>query len=496
MVVKHYYYADTDPAARVAAQHRIVDLAAQYPNQLSPELVHAAFQLPQDVKEITAEHLQALRVGEEEPWLVVAGWPCQDLSPAGTGLGLQGPRSNLFYDVHRLLLALQSFSTAPVAYLLENAAMRHNFNHAREGELAYAELTNHLGQPVCLDAAQFNSRAHRLRNYWTNLASPGALLQATACWHRAPGLLVNDVLDPNCTAQVARRDDTAPFYPANRKGKPLSALPTIVAYPASHAYREGRVGMVWDAALTCFAEPNADERERALGYLTGSTAAPGLTPRQRHVLLGNCIDQNLLQALFALSRAVCQLAPIPSPPALMVVAPCCPLGGEAQREQRATLLPAMQPAAQQPTQQSSGQQQGPDIWEDSNTMHFLRHGTHHDDTPLPERKRAQRRATSYILMGANLFRVFRDGSRKEVPAPSRRSELITTTHNDTGHFGIARTTSLLKAAYWWHGMGEDVAKYVNQCELCARVQASFNACRARSCNTVAAWGTGSAWASR
>ncbi len=37
-------------------------------------------------------------------------------------------------------------------------------------------------------------------------------------------------------------------------------------------------------------EPSPDERERALGYSTGATTAPGLTLRDRHVVTGRCMD--------------------------------------------------------------------------------------------------------------------------------------------------------------------------------------------------------------
>jgi hypothetical protein len=471
VVVRDYLYADIDPAARIAAQHRMANLAAQYPDQFSPDLARTAFRLPQDVRDITYDALLAAGASKDVPWLVVAGWPCQDLSPAGHGRGLEGARSNLFFSVQRILTDLQQLQPTPPAYMLENAAVQHNFNHPQMGAAAFAELTAHLGQPICLDAAQFNARVHRLCNYWTNLANPVVVQQATACWHRAPNLLVDDILDPNRTAQEARRDGTHPYYPANKRGTPLSALPTIVAYPGSHAYRDGRPGMVWDRGLQCLVEPNADERERAMGYLTGSTAAPGLTQGQRCTLIGNNIDQNLLQSLFAICRAFSQLTPNPNPPALLVAAPSCPLGGEGQ-------LPELHQAeAQQHAQlHNSGQLQPQgDIWNDNSTLHYLRHGTHVEDSPPQERRRAQRRAGAYLLMGHRLVRVFKDGSRKEVPHPARRSQLIAAHHAETGHFGTARTISLLKHSYWWYGMGEDAPKWVGQCELCTRVRASFDA---------------------
>ena len=39
-------------------------------------------------------------------------------------------------------------------------------------------------------------------------------------------------------------------------------------------------------------EPTADERERAMGFLTGTTAAHGLREGQRRFLLGQAMDLN------------------------------------------------------------------------------------------------------------------------------------------------------------------------------------------------------------
>ncbi|WIA36688.1 hypothetical protein OEZ86_007967 [Tetradesmus obliquus] len=60
-------------------------------DQPAPLPVRQAFSLPQDIKELKTSHLIAAgATNPKHPWLVVAGWPCQDLSRAGTGAGLQG----------------------------------------------------------------------------------------------------------------------------------------------------------------------------------------------------------------------------------------------------------------------------------------------------------------------------------------------------------------------------------------------------------------------
>ena len=62
--------------------------------------------------------------------------------------------------------------------------------------------------------------------------------------------------------------------------------------------------MVWDATSQSYEEPSADERERAMGFLTGTTAAPDLSEGQRRFLLGQAIDLNTLVWVCGLCFAV------------------------------------------------------------------------------------------------------------------------------------------------------------------------------------------------
>jgi hypothetical protein len=54
-------------------------------------------------------------------------------------------------------------------------------------------------------------------------------------------------------------------------------LPTFVSFLASHAYREGGPKLVWDTCLQWLVEPNADERERAMGFPIGVTSVPSIS---------------------------------------------------------------------------------------------------------------------------------------------------------------------------------------------------------------------------
>ena len=92
------------------------------------------------------------------------------------------------------------------------------------------------------------------------------------------------------------------MFCCNHVGLHMAALPTLVAYPNSHAFRGGRPGELVDSAGCPVGEPNPDERERALGYDTGATAA--VAARHRHAITGRCMDANALESLFAASEAL------------------------------------------------------------------------------------------------------------------------------------------------------------------------------------------------
>ena len=76
-----------------------------------------------DVRAITGQDLAALAEQQANSrFLLVAGWPCEDLSTAGLGKGLAGDRSSAFFDTVRVLGGLQQLLNHAPAYLLENTS--------------------------------------------------------------------------------------------------------------------------------------------------------------------------------------------------------------------------------------------------------------------------------------------------------------------------------------------------------------------------------------
>ena len=73
-----------------------------------------------------------------------------------------------------------------------------------------------------------------------------------------------------------------------------------MSYPGSYAFRNGGPGMVLNTNNNQLEEPNANERERAMGFRSHTTSAPNVTEAQRRRLLGQAIDLRCLTLLLSL----------------------------------------------------------------------------------------------------------------------------------------------------------------------------------------------------
>jgi site-specific DNA-cytosine methylase len=93
-----------------------------YPHLLPSSAIEGAFHaLPMNVWAITEDKLIHAGVSDGTQWLVVAGWDCSDLSPAGPCTGVNGSRSDTFYPCVRILQDMQRIQAhKPPAYVLEN----------------------------------------------------------------------------------------------------------------------------------------------------------------------------------------------------------------------------------------------------------------------------------------------------------------------------------------------------------------------------------------
>ena len=494
LTVQAYIYVDCDPVCQSLARHRIHQLMAQYPHLLPATAVVGAFtSLPQDVWLVTPSHLQYLSASLPHQWLVVGGWACQDLSPAGTCLGLHGDRSNTFFPMLQIIGTLQQLQQRlPPAYLIENTAFQHNWKSTEVSRTQFQSVCSAIGDPVCIDAAQFNSFAHRLRNYWTNLCDLDCFRKAVAQVTRVPNLSVQSILQPGRVASTVHCNDQLPHYVCNFKGKPLSAWPTIVAYRQSYAFLEGKQGAVWDGNLGVWSEPSAEECELAMGYTRGATAAPNVSEAERRAAMGRCMDMNVLQSILAISYAWFRRThwavahkqmkveiPLVDGPIVAYnppqgVAAGLALGRTTHCVYQAYMRNIVLQASAEVTEKVEGKQ-ALDVWEDAQLLYYLKEQQYQPGTSNAERTRVRKRSAFYVLaVDGRLFRILPDQSQKEVPKPEGRLQIISSYH-EMGHYGVRRTAALVQTAYWWHGLLAEVANFISKCKLCSRVRSSFNA---------------------
>lgn len=80
----------------------------------------------EDVTKVGGDDLRAVGFIPERG-IITGGWPCQDISIAGRGAGLDGERSGLFSEVVRLLTDLQ-----PAWFVLENVPRLLTINGGRD----------------------------------------------------------------------------------------------------------------------------------------------------------------------------------------------------------------------------------------------------------------------------------------------------------------------------------------------------------------------------
>jgi hypothetical protein len=161
-----------------------------------------------------------------------------------------------------------------------------------------------IGQPVLLDAARFGAGAHRLRNFWTNLALPHHLTCCTEFIHRDPNLFADMWLDPGRETINAVFSDFHPFYPCNKKDERRRAFPTLVAFPISRAFRDLNAGTVYDTISQTLTQPNVSERESLMGYSKGTTWTPTISNTDRHMIVGRAVDATCLDFLFSMCQTL------------------------------------------------------------------------------------------------------------------------------------------------------------------------------------------------
>ena len=115
-----------------------------------------------------------------------------------------------------------------------------------------------------------------------------------------------------------------------------------------------------------------------------------------------------------------------------------------------------------------------DIWEDVETMQFIKTGQINPTLSGAQQERVTKRAARYTWSGATLNFTLTNGSTRAVPPPGERAELARKIHAQYGHFGVKRTAQLLSHGFWWPDMWHTVSTVVRECVSCDRNKTGFN----------------------
>ncbi len=176
-----------------------MELTARFPQQFTTTAWKTSFTfLPSDIQLIQKKHMELLGLVD----LIISGWECQGFSAAGFGEGLSDTKSSLFTDMVRIITWAQSIFPT-LGYVIENTPSQ--LDQREKIQEHYTLVKHYLGEPLLLDVAQCGSYAHRLRNWWTNLAPLSVLQLALRYTITDPNLHVSHILDDQSSYQPVTR---------------------------------------------------------------------------------------------------------------------------------------------------------------------------------------------------------------------------------------------------------------------------------------------------
>jgi DNA (cytosine-5)-methyltransferase 1 len=178
-----------------------------------------------DVSTLTGEHILA-----HAPVIDVVAWgsPCQDLSVAGKRAGLEGGRSNLFYEGMRIITELRKASNGkyPRISIWENVYGALNSNKGEDFEAILKEMVE-AGSLLCewrvLDAQYFGIPQRRRRVFVVAVFD-----SATANRCPDPLLPVSEGLLWHPTTRATTREEPADTVTASVGSGSEQELPILI----------------------------------------------------------------------------------------------------------------------------------------------------------------------------------------------------------------------------------------------------------------------------
>ena len=285
--VSEVFLCDTSLDAHSAARYHFIRLRQQYPSRLLASGISDV--LPQDLMVVTASDLISAGLHRSKFLLVTCGWPCNGWSRAGRQGGAPPGLLEHLDSLLRLLsrLRLGQRGAKPLAYMLENVAF--DLSSCEKPVLAdYRAACRFWGAPLRVDDARFDAPTHAERLIWTNLTYIRVLGASIDAWTRDHTVAPSSYLDPHRTLRLASSyDGPGAFgvrYPCNVRGKPLRALPTLVAFEKADAFRGDRDGVYLTTAFLLlppciFLSPILESALASSGSWMASLLAPTFLTR-------------------------------------------------------------------------------------------------------------------------------------------------------------------------------------------------------------------------
>jgi hypothetical protein len=274
-----FSHCDIDPIANQTAAELLLRLHASDPEYITKKATRAFEDLPADIYDITEEVVKSYVATHGSPHLLMADFPCQDVSRAGEQKGVRGGRrSSLIFHIANIIRWFKLYGDTK--FLVENVYFR---EHLPEDHFIVSRL---LGvNSLDFDAALV-SPSHRLRSYWTDI--PGAVAPS----ERLSDL--EDVLELEHTPNVAVFNDFPPFAIYNTSGEIRRKAATLVAAGENtYSYRDGSA-LVLNTFTGLLERPYIEEKERMVGLQPGDTNCTIASIDDRHRMVGNIFDANVM----------------------------------------------------------------------------------------------------------------------------------------------------------------------------------------------------------
>ena len=295
--IKALHVCEIDYQAKMVASNRLEVLHELFPELLPRNAFRSAFfSLPQNIRMITASHLDKLGPVD----LIICGFPCQGFSRAARQpLGLRDSRTALFLDMLNVMHQIIR-THGNCGWVVENVDASDHKDPEIQAEFNEV-VKGLLGEGFAFDAVAVGSYAHRFRRFWTNLIPSNLFLDLNKKRFdsRSQVQSVQDILEPGHFAQPAQHAHAPGPHSVNVIGEPLRAFSTFVTTANSDAYRSQSHSLLRGTSTT-LKYPTPTERERAMGFSAGTSQCPSrpLTDEVRFRLPGGSMDLFQLTFLF------------------------------------------------------------------------------------------------------------------------------------------------------------------------------------------------------